>query len=72
VLLAGSAGGTVRTGLHLDYNVHAASDPNTTSYSTNESTHNLFTTVLHAMGETDDHFGNGDAAHQGVLPEVLV
>jgi hypothetical protein len=72
VLLAGSAGGTVRTGLHIDYNSHAASDPETLSYSTNESTHNLFTTVLRAMGESDDHFGNGDAAHEGVLPDVLV
>lgn len=72
VLLAGSAGGAVRTGLHLDYNSHAAADPDTTQYSTNESLHNLFTTVLRAMGETDSHFGNDDAQHQGVLPEVLV
>ncbi len=72
VLLAGSAGGAVQTGIHVDYNTHAASDPDTTSYETNESTHNLFTTVLHAMGETDSHFGNGDATHQGVLPDVLV
>jgi hypothetical protein len=72
VLLAGGAGGAVQTGLHIDYNSHAASDPDTTQYSTTESTHNLFTTALRAMGESDDHFGNGDSAHQGVLPGVLV
>ncbi len=67
VLLAGSAGGTFETGRFLDYNVHAA-DPNTYAYESSESMHNLFTSVLQAMGETDEHFGSGDAAHEGPLP----
>ena len=68
VLLAGRGGGYFNTGRHLNYNTHAASDPNTRQYDTNESTHNLFTSILRAMGETDDRFGNGDAKHQGELP----
>ncbi|MBL8948542.1 MAG: hypothetical protein JNK45_35550, partial [Myxococcales bacterium] len=69
VLLAGSAGGYFATGRFIDYNLHA-SDPATLEYESNESTHNLFTSLLHAMGESDAHFGSGDAAHEGPLPDL--
>jgi hypothetical protein len=68
VLLAGSGGGTFATGRFLDYNVHAAGDPNTLEYETPESMHNLFVSILHAMGEADEHFGSDHATHQGPLP----
>jgi hypothetical protein len=70
VLLAGSAGGHFQTGRFLDYNIHAAGNPNTTDYETPESVHNLHTSILHAMGEDDAHFGNDEAAHQGPLPDL--
>jgi hypothetical protein len=70
VLLAGSAGGYFQTGRHLNYNSQAASNPNTTSYATNESTHNLFTSILQAFGGDDVHFGSGDALHEGPLPSL--
>jgi Protein of unknown function (DUF1552) len=68
VFLAGSGGGYFNTGRHLNFNTHAASDPNTRQYATNESTHNLYTSFLHAMGESDSHFGSDHATHQGPLP----
>jgi hypothetical protein len=68
LLLAGSGGGYFRTGRHLNYNTHAAADPGTRQYSTNESTHNLFTSILHAFGYQDAHFGSSHAKHQGALP----
>ncbi len=67
-LLAGSGGGYFNTGRFIDYNPHAAGDPNTLEYDTNESNHNLFTSILHALGENDEHFGNGHAYHEGPLP----
>ncbi len=67
LLLAGSAGGYFRTGRHLNYNTHAAADPNTRQYATNESTHNVFTSILHAFGYDDAHFGSGHALHQGPI-----
>jgi hypothetical protein len=70
VLLAGSAGGYFRTGRFVNYNAAAADDPDTLAYDTQESTHNLFTSVLQAMGESDAHFGNGDAFHEGPLPNL--
>lgn len=71
VLLAGSAGGYFKTGRFLDYNAFA-SDPNTLQYQSDESTHNLFTSLLQAMGEDDTHFGSPDAAHEGPLPDLTV
>ncbi len=70
LLLAGSAGGYFRTGRHLNYNIHAASDPNTRKYATNESTHNLFTSILQAFGYADTHFGSSHVKHQGPLPDL--
>lgn len=69
VLLAGSAGDYFKTGRFVDYNIHAG-DPSSYEYESNESTHNLFTSLLHAMGETDEHFGSPDAAHEGPLPDL--
>jgi len=71
VLLAGSGGHYFNTGRHLNYNTYAQSDPNTREYATNESTHNLFTSILHAMDETDSHFGSDHAKHQGELPGLV-
>jgi hypothetical protein len=71
VLLAGSAGGVIETGRFISYNDAAAGDPDTLQYSSEESVHNLYTSVLQAMGEEDGHFGNGDAAHQGPLPGLV-
>jgi hypothetical protein len=69
-LMAGSAGGYFKTGRHIDYNTFAAANPNTLQYNTNESTHNLFTSILQAFGETDGHFGSDHAKHQGPLPRL--
>lgn len=67
LLMAGSVGGYFRTGRHLDYNTYAAADPNTRQYATNESTHNVFTSILHAFGYSDAHFGSEHAKHQGPI-----
>ena len=52
-LLAGSAGGYFNTGRHINYNIHAQSNPDTLDYQSNESTHNLYTSFLQALGESD-------------------
>jgi hypothetical protein len=70
VLLAGSAGHYFKTGRHIDYNTFAAQNPNTLEYATNESTHNLFTSMLQAFGGTDTHFGSNHVVHQGPLPNL--
>jgi hypothetical protein len=64
ILLAGSAGGHFRTGRHLDFD-HA---PGAMEYASNESTHNLFTSILQAFGGEDDHFGSDHAVHRGPVP----
>jgi hypothetical protein len=69
-LLAGSAGGYFKMGRHINYNIHAQSNPNTLDYQSNESTHNPYTSFLQALGESDDHFGNNQCAHQGPLPNL--
>lgn len=71
VLLAGNAGGRIETGRFITYNDHAAGSPDTLDYASDESVHNLHTTILQAMGEPDTHFGNDTATHQGPLPGVL-
>lgn len=70
VLMAGSAGGYFQTGRFVNYNAAAAGNPDTLDYDTQESNHNLFTSILQAFGEPDTHFGNGDANHQGPLPNL--
>lgn len=69
VLLAGSAGGYFETGRFIDYNEFGPGP--TFEYASNESTHNLFTSILHAMGQDDAHFGNDMAAHEGPLPGLV-
>lgn len=71
VLLAGSGGGTFRTGRMIDYNTRAAADPSTLEYASDESLHNLYTSILHAMGGTDAHFGSDHASHEGPLPGLV-
>lgn len=68
ILLAGSGGGYFRTGRFIDYNTHAVSNPYTMQYDTQQSNHNLFVSLLHAMGENDESFGNDVAHHHGPLP----
>lgn len=68
VLLAGSAGGALQTGRFISYD---EADAGSFDYASNESTHNLYTTVLQALGEPDTHFGNDTAQHQGPLPGLL-
>lgn len=69
-LLAGSAGNYFNTGRHLNYNIHAQQNPNTLQYETNESTHNLYTSMLQAFGGDDAHFGSNHVQHQGPLPNL--
>jgi Protein of unknown function (DUF1552) len=71
VLLAGSAGGTIETGRFIDYNTYAADDPNTLEYESPESMHNLYTSILQAMGGDDAHFGSAHAVHEGPIPGLL-
>jgi len=70
MLLAGSAGGYFKTGRHLNYNTYASTETTAFDYGTNESTHNVFTSVLQAFGGEDTTFGSGaqHAKHQGPLP----
>jgi hypothetical protein len=69
VLMAGSAGGYFETGRFIDYNKFGAAP--TFEYESDESTHNLFTSILHAMGQDDAHFGNDMYVHQGPLPGLV-
>ncbi|MEJ7733157.1 MAG: DUF1552 domain-containing protein [Polyangiaceae bacterium] len=72
MLLGGSAGGYFKTGRHLDYNTHAATETTSFEYESNESTHNVFTSVLQAFGGDDETFGSGaeHAKHLGPLPDL--
>jgi hypothetical protein len=68
VLLAGKAGGRLRTGRHVNYNLKAAADPMTRAYETKSSLHNLFTSILNLFDYPDTHFGStGHAALTGPL-----
>ena len=71
VLLAGSAGGVIETGRFVTYNKLAQNDPSTLEYQSDESIHNLFTSILQAFGETDAHFGDDRAYHEGPLPGLV-
>lgn len=70
VLIAGNAGGQWKTGRHINYNKAAQSNPDTLSYDTDASMHNLFTSVLQSFGFEDDHFGNSAAYREGPLAEL--
>ena len=67
VILAGSAGGYFDTGRFISYD---QANPGSSAYQSQQSTHNLCTSILQAMGESDDHFGNGDALTMGPLPDL--
>lgn len=69
VLMAGSAGGYFETGRCIDYDKTGPDEP--FNYETDESTHNLFTSILHAFGQDDGHFGNDMATHEGPLPGLV-
>jgi hypothetical protein len=71
LLMIGKAGNYFRTGRHLNYNDKAVADPKTRAYSTTASTHNVFTSVLHAFGYEDAHFGNDAATVKGPLPRLV-
>jgi len=71
VLLAGSAGGSIQTDRFITYDTHAQANPDALDYDSPESTHNLFATILQALGETDTQFGDDHATHDGALPGVL-
>jgi hypothetical protein len=67
VLLAGKAGGQLKTGRHLNYNLKAAADPSTRQYQTESSTHNLFTSIMNLFGFDDAHFGSEHVWKKGPL-----
>jgi len=71
ILLAGLAGGQLQGGQYIDYNSHAAADPFTLQYESNESIHNLFVSILQMFGQDDTTFGSADALHDGPLPGLV-
>jgi hypothetical protein len=64
VILAGRAGGALRTGRHINYNTAGG------GWNSRASTHNLFTSILHAFDQNDAHFGSGHADFEGPLPDL--
>lgn len=67
IMMAGSACGRIPTGRHLDYNTAA----NNRELQTQESIHNVYTSVLRAFQFEDEHFGDGRAYHRGELPGLV-
>lgn len=67
VLLAGKAGGRLRTGRHLNYNLRAATNPTTLQYQTRSSMHNLFVSILNAFDFPDTQFGSNHVWAHGPL-----
>lgn len=61
ILLAGKGAGRIRTGRHVNYNELAVSDPNTRSYRTSASLHNLFTSILNAFDFPDANWGSPES-----------
>jgi len=70
LLLAGKAGGRLRTGRYVNYNVKAQANPATLDYQTSASTHNLFTSILNMFGFPDTQFGSNHAYVPGPLPDL--
>jgi hypothetical protein len=71
LLLAGKAGGSFRTGRHLNYNTKAMGQLQPLQYATTASTHNVWTSILNAFGYPDTNFGTNDAYVQGPLPGLV-
>jgi hypothetical protein len=68
ILLAGKAGGKIRTGRQINYNLKASTDNSwTLDYQTQTSMHNLFTSILQIFGGTDTNFGGPHAPKTGPL-----
>jgi hypothetical protein len=68
ILLAGKAGGRLKTGRQVNFNTRAASDPATREYATTSSLHNLYTSILNMFDYPDTNFGStGHAWHAGPL-----
>jgi hypothetical protein len=67
ILLAGKAGGRLRTGRHINYNLRAASSPATREYETKTSISNLFTSLLNLFDYDDTHFGSDHTWTKGPL-----
>ncbi len=70
MLLAGRAGNRWQTGRHYNYNKAVQGNPGSFDYDTDASNHNVFTSVLHAFGFDDAHFGNDMAYKTGPLSEL--
>jgi hypothetical protein len=58
ILLAGKAGGKLKTGRQINYNLKAAANPATLDYQTTTSLHNLYTSILNIFGYSDTNFGS--------------
>lgn len=69
-LLAGRAGGRWTSGRHINYNKKAKTDPTQSDYETDASMHNVYTSILHAFGWDDAHFGNDTSYRTGALAEL--
>lgn len=69
VVLAGKAGGAIRTGRHINY---ASTDPMTGQYVTSATLSNLFTSCLNACGYADTSFGGTFGDHYSYYPRTLV
>ncbi len=68
VLLAGKAGGKLRTKRYINYNTKAATNP--LDYATQASTHNLFTSILNMFGYNDTQYGSNHGYVSGALPDL--
>ncbi len=58
MLLAGRAGGALKTGRSLNYNTRAATDDLTTEYASKSTTNNLYISLLNLLGFADTTFGD--------------
>jgi len=68
ILLAGKAGGKLKTGRQINFNLKAATNPTTLDYQTQSSLHNLYTSILNLFGYPDMNFGStGHAWKSGPL-----
>jgi hypothetical protein len=69
VMLAGKAGGMLKTGQHINY---ATTDAATGAYVTSATTNNLFTTCLNCCGYPDTSFGATWGDFHNYYPGTLV
>ncbi|MFO0726302.1 MAG: DUF1552 domain-containing protein [Myxococcota bacterium] len=69
LMLAGKAGGYLRTGQHINY---ATIDQATGKYVTSATLNNVFTTCLNACGFPDTSFGATFGDHYSYYPRIVV